>query len=202
MQPEDANWCCRNAQRPPRINLEQVGQRCNPTGRRTKSSSLFFEGGGGLPSQSGKGPCTGSNSDSALLVDGFGCSAQDWVGGTDSDCKGFSWDQRVHSPISSACAAALVGSDSCVASSASCQGLSAPIIDGVGCQVWPLGVSLFGGIIAITAAKELRLLWQNATGTANRVQKKKTYCHHHVRSQVYKKSGFETKKSGFETKRP
>ena len=68
--------------------------------------------------------------------------------------------------------------------------------------VWPLGVSLFGGIIAITAAKELRLLWQNATGTASRVQKKKTHCHHHVRSQVCKKSGFETKKSGFETKRP
>ena len=29
---------------------------------------------------------------------------------------------------------------------------------GVGCQVWPVGVALFGGIIAIAAAKELRLL--------------------------------------------
>ena len=36
----------------------------------------------------------------------------------------------------------------------------------------------------------------------SRVQKKKAHCHHHVRSQVCKKSGFETKKSGFETKRP
>ena len=47
----------------------------------------------------------------------------------------------------------LAGSDSCVASSVACQGLSAPTIVGVGCQVW-----WFGGIIAIAAAKELRLL--------------------------------------------
>ena len=74
---------------------------------------------------------------SSAQLDELGSSAQYWlwVGGGGSDCKGFSRDQCVHSPISSSAgaAAAPVGSDSCVpCSSAACQGLSAPTILGVG----------------------------------------------------------------------